>query len=264
MKKSYFLLVFILVFSGCSAPIDSQLSVDKNTYSPIPVEPFIASTELPLPTVTPKLKDDPMNAVSLVLSNYSTLFTEDYNEISKNDAAGFSKIYDKHLDEDGKSYQFTAGNEETIFTMQQLSESFANTQSGANRAVLIKFMASKCNSVQFIFIGLSQHELRFDYGGNPVLGNETPFYGKYPYPFRLEENKWYYILIALDDDSNFRCEIWEDGTIEAMAYYACQFNDGGIVTNAETHNWNLSIMLEANEYVKLEQYWILDFEEYVK
>ena len=264
MKKVYFLLTFILMLTGCVEPEDSPLSVSKITYTPIPVEPFISNTTLPIPTATPGLNNDPMDAVGLVLSDYCTVFTEDYAGIDANSASGFSKANNTQLSEDGASYQFTSRSEETVFSMLKLTESFQNANAGENRAVLIKFMPSKCNSVQFIISGLNQHEIRFDYGGNPILGNETPFSGEYPTTFRMEMNKSYYILIAVDKDSNLRCEIWEDGAAEEMAYYARGYENGGEITDAGHLDWELKIMLEPGEWVKLEQYWILSFEEYVK
>jgi len=229
-------------------------------------------TEPPLPTAAPALSPnaDFLTVVRTLLPDAQIIFTEDGAALAENGAARFENDLQTSLNEEAAACAFKAKKNEAYAKMSPNVGTFAGARPDTDQAVLIRFMPVDCDNLKISAETDCEHWIEFDSAGYPgysaYLWEHTVLcLSEFPQTFQMQQEKWYYCLMAVDLYGNFRFLMWEDGRADTQGYFAKRFNgDGDIlrrITEGDRLTWRFTFRLTKKSTLLVSQYWILDFTE---
>ena len=258
MKKWILMIALFMIFSFCACNNQSTQALGEGQAQLTPFSP--TSTPKPLPTSV-DLDADPMDMVGTILQGAEVLFTEDYKTIAANDAASFGEFEAGSIAEGIDGYEFTSENFSRTLKLINKFEVY-NQSRYPYQAILIRFMPAESKGLTFRISGAYEKTLWFEDGRFPVCGEYGLFLEKYPTTFTLEQNKWHYALLVMDDQINVREAVWQEGAAEETAYYAdwIEINESKI-DEVKNQVLTFSMDIPLKETVVIGQYWILGYED---
>ncbi|MDD5016870.1 MAG: hypothetical protein PHO15_02070 [Eubacteriales bacterium] len=261
MKKCLLVMVcivFTVALVACGESTETE--VKEATKPTQTAEPTQEPTQEP----TPDLNADPMNVVRTVLNDPQVIFGEDTAAMTENCGGYFGNVAIKQPSEDGSYYQFISNDDGAYMignlNFLDLGEFRENAQ-----AVLIKFQPENADELFFTMFGNGEIILNFQnnqpYFNHVQDGYSAPYSDYMPTNLTLQNDKWYWALMAFDSNGNYRSLVWEDGRAEERAY--CAENMGEWHNDYKDSNWHLTIGFGANQTLNIEQYNIMDFDGFI-
>ena len=275
LKRSVLTAMAILMILGsgaCSAQVQKpqitpeQVTAQISEATPQPVETKPASTPTATPQPTPDMNTELMDVAALYLNDPRVLGGEDTATMTDNMGGMFGAIDIKQPSEDGSYFQFISGDGGAWMPyntrLLDVGEHRGNTQ-----AFMIKFQSVGLQNLQFNFIGMGEVFVTFSDGNRPSFVNveeaiKHPYSEYMPSDLTLEADVWYFALFAFDTNGNFRSVIWEDGKTENMAVYEEPLGEQR--DDYKESNWEVVIGLDANSALNVQNYWIMDFEDFAQ
>jgi len=129
------------------------------------------------------------------------------------------------------------------------------------QAVLVKFTTDNTDMYRVMLLGNNEMYMQFENGepyhvnfGHVFMAMYTEFRES---SFTLEAGKWYWALLAVDNEGFYRAAVWEDGNYENNAYYQDY-------TSTEDGEWNLVFSVESNSSMGLMEYFVLNFDSFTE
>jgi len=256
MKRRVFLLMLIaaMLLASCAAP-------EESTPTMVPTQE--ATEALATPEVTPEPTpepepdlNDPLIMAGELLNNPRVINGEDLISMAENNGGQFAYIDIKRPSDDGTYFIFAAENDGIWFRRNE-SLKYDNRNNG--QAVLVKFMTDNTDMYRIMLLGNNEMYMQFE-NGEPYNVNFNNVYME-PYSnfketdFRLEANKWYWALLAVDNEGFYRSAVWEDGNYENYAYYEDD-------TNTDDSQWNLVFSVEPHSSMGIMEYFVLDYDSF--
>ncbi len=199
-----------------------------------------------------------------------TMFGETAKDIGENQGLNLGEAQSAELSEDGQYYRISTGKigDQII----GLDFSAYGDFRGNNKAVLIKFRTDAPEHVSFSLFGLGEIKLRVE-TGEPFLeykyseektGYEyrlNEFYSNYmETDLMLEPGKWYWAIMAVSGDGEYRSLVWEDENEDNFAYCAQRL---GPIEGRDDLDWHLTLGMDGECNLDIAQYSIMDFERFV-
>lgn len=277
MKKRFFVMAIlsvVLFFAACSPAAETVEPISVPTEPAEPTEPT-EQAEQPVeepaaePEIepTPDLTTDPMEVVRTVLNDPQVIFGEDTAMMDENTGANFGQVAIKQLSEDGGYYQFIS-NDDGAYMIGNVNFLDTGEFRGDAQAVLLKFQPEDVNGLYFTMYAGDGCEVSLNFEGNQphvVVVNEGfqhPYSDYKPTSLTLQNDKWYWALMAFDTNGNYRSIVWEDGKSEEAAY--CLENIGDQNDIYKNKNWHLTIAFGSNQTFNIEEYSVMDFDGFAE
>ena len=188
------------------------------------------------------------------------VFEEDAAGIAENNAAYFGDVAMKLRSDDGKSYQFIA-DENGAYMISPVNFQDVGQLRGNNQAIMIKFRTDNVDGLTFCLFGKGEVVLSF-MDGRPHFthvndGFMNPYSDYMQTDLTLQNGKWYWALMAFDENGNYRSLVWEDGNEDNIAF--CRENMGGRHSDYGLSSWHLTIGLSPHQTLDVAEYKIMDF-----
>ena len=200
-----------------------------------------------------------------------TIFGETAQEIGENMGANLGEAQSAALSEDGEYYRISAGSGGDYIVGPNGFSDYGDFRRN-NKAVMIKFRTDNPNSLVLSMFGLGEIQLLFE-KNEPVLWysyceyqdsygfNIFENYSNYmDTDFKLEPGKWYWAIMAVSGDGEYRSMLWEDGNEDSFAY--CSQIVGPIATH-DDYDWHLTLGMDGECNLDIAEYSIMDFERFV-
>jgi len=272
-KKSVFLLILVLLLSACS-----KGSVEPTPIPEEPKEEQIIEQEIEQEDEQEVEQEadtsdeaqaqeqqddpiDPMDMAQTVLNDPMVIFQEDAAMMDENTAANFGSVAIKQLGEGGEYYQFIS-NIDGAYMIGNMNFLDVGDFRGNAQAVMIKFQPENVEGLFFTLFGNGEIILSFP-DNQPFFTHVNDNYNA-PYSdyrdtnLTLESDKWYWAIMAMDAEGNFRSLVWEEQNPENNAY--CGENMGDWHPEYKGGNWHLTIGFGPNQTLNIKEYFIMDFD----
>ncbi len=293
MKKAVaiLLVIFTIFLSSCSllnkhneaastakqpetTPYILPTSAIAQTLVPETPEPTASPAPTATPRPTPIVSDDSdlysvidailLNPLVLYEGNGNDIHTGNLRQIIKEDENTYIKIK-SYNPEDG----FSAG----IGSIISSYEGWKN-EIGAQHCIAVKFRSNSNIDFGFTMYALNPIVF-FDFDMNPPeypsvgIFNENMQYVGFNYPneFDFVLGEWYYVLIAVNKDSDIAFAVWEEKNPENMAYFRANIEKDYQNSDYKSRGeWGLdlfSINLKENADFDIAGFYIIDFDGFI-
>ncbi len=207
------------------------------------------------------MPQDPMEMASTLLNNPQVIFMEDASSMDENNGKNFGDVSEKRLSNDGRYYQFISNDDGAYMpgniNFLDMGEFRDNAQ-----AIMFKFQPENVDGLAFALSGAGEVVLSFE-NNQPIFAHVTDYFSA-PYAnyrdtgLNIEQDKWYWAVMAFDSAGNYRSLVWEDQNSDNNAYCGEDISQwhgeyGG-------SNWHFRISFGPNQTLNLQEYYIMDFE----
>lgn len=267
MKKRIFVLVvFVFILAACGGG-EVPAAQDAVEAEPIAEVVEVQPTEEPevIPTETVDL-NNPDTILDQWLQAYRPIFGENAEAMANNQGGQFGPGSEKNFNEVEGFFEFSAPEGEDAWTpLNTHLDEYGDVDAGTEQAILIKFQPAPANNLMFVFMGQNEFGVEFFDDGRPsvfwmVEANKEAFETE----LALQEGLWYYTLMAIDRDGNFRAVIWEDGDAKNAAVFSQALSERDQGDGYKNASWKFIISFGAPGTLKVENYTIYTFSEFVQ
>ncbi|MBN1303846.1 MAG: hypothetical protein JXA13_05370 [Anaerolineales bacterium] len=188
------------------------------------------------------------------------VISENALAIAENETGQFGPGADKNYNAADGVFEFFAGEGENAWMpLNTLPDEYGDgREAGSPQTILIKFKPA--DRLMFDFMGPNEFGIDFWEENKPSLfwfieAYKEPFEGE----LALQADAWYYTLMAIDSEGNFRSIVWEDGNANNRATYGGNFaerdNGGGYINQP----WKFIIGFQGASTLSVEEYRIFTF-----
>ncbi|MEA2007512.1 MAG: PT domain-containing protein [Chloroflexota bacterium] len=281
MKKSIFLFV-VLVFAlvACEggeppspAPEPTEVVAVEAEPTEVLPEPTAEPTEVPPeptaeptlepteePTVAPTEMPTANDVVIEWLNDAEVVFEECADAMAENEGGQFGAGATKTYNADDDVFAFGAENGGIWMPLNTHLDQFGGMEANGEQAILIKFQPLPPFSLSFTFMGPNEFGVDFWGGGKPSLfwvveAWKDPFDGN----LALEEGGWYYTLMAIDREGNFRSVVWEENNPDNKATFSEAFAERDQGDGYKNQSWKFIIGSNAPMTLNVAEYKVYKF-----
>ena len=205
----------------------------------------------------PTLSNDPMEIAGYILSNPQIVGGQGGQDNAAGGGNTFSGEASKYASKGG-TYLVLENNKNAAIDITCNDKLLKENTRNNNQGVLVKFMPMNSESLGFSLVDSNEIIVKMN-GSLPYFVHvndnfEAYFSDSRETAFVFENGRWYWILMAVDQDSGgFRTIVWEDGN--PLNNAVCEQPPG-----ASNNDFRLHIQLAAGESVGIMDYWIIDFD----
>lgn len=198
------------------------------------------------------------------------VFGETAQEIGENMGVNLGEAQSAALSEDSEYYRISAGKNGDRIIGSEFS-AYGDFR-GNNKSVMIKFRTDNPNSQVLSMFGLGEIQLLFE-KNEPILWysysepqvnygfNIYENYSRYmDTNFKLQPGKWYWAIMAVSGEGEYRSMVWEDGREDDFAY--CSQMIGPIAAH-DDYDWHLTLGMDGECNLDIAEYSIMDFARFV-
>ncbi len=266
MKKYVFvfvILAFILAACGGETPPPPPEPTEVVEVAPEPTateappeptaEPIAIPTEKPSSTASDTV-------INQWLTDPQELFGENAEAMAENGGGQFGAGSEKSYNAEENVFTFASGEDAIWTSLNTHLDEFNEEEGGGEQAILIKFQPSTASSLYFTFMGPNEFGVNFWKDGRPSLfwyieAWEELFEGD----LVLEGEGWYYTLMAIDREGNFRSVVWEEGNPDNKAAFSEAFAERDQGDGYKNQSWKFIIGSNAPMTLNMAEYWVYTF-----
>jgi len=279
MKRIIFCSIIVIIsltLFGCRIIGDeksAETPQPEESYDPIPAFTADERVSLPLPETTIDYNADPLNVVSTVAGNFYVSNSYNYrDEGTINIGDFYMRDINLSFSEDGIIIE-GQGYLPHIKIKKYLNE-FSESEENTNQGILVRFMPIDCKNLRFLILSVETEMLCF-YDGkfgrlqtNKSGGGLPLLLTKSSWDIVIENEKWYYLFLTVDDYAFKRYVLWEEGNAENISIYAGKFMTEYSLNNKVEDYLNqqmrFGIELEDGETAAISDIWVIDYEELLR
>ncbi len=203
---------------------------------------------------------NPDSIVAEWLNDPEVVFSENVEAMAQNDGGQFGPGATKEFVAEGGLFAFSDDDGGIWTPLNTHLDQYGGMETQGNQAFLIHFQPLPPFSLGFVFMGDNELWVDFWEGGKPSIvwvaeTNKGPFEGN----LALEEGGWYYALMAMDRDGNFRSVVWEDGNPENKAWISDALGEREQGDGYKNQSWKFIISSNAPMTLNVADYQVMKF-----
>ncbi len=269
MKSKILVIViaFLFAISACACSksetdeaSETESIITQTINSATPTE---KSTEVEKPLETPEMIQEhyDMDYVLGLLLEGEMVFMEDTEDMNANLGAMFGDVEKKQIGEGGFEFTFVPNINEHLPLLTNLDE-FDGAVPKSGQAIFIRFKTTTAG-IYFSFLGDNDFGIYFGNDGEPLVFTYTE---SNPFAFegelKLETDKWYNMLMAMDSGGKFNCMIYADEEIDSAARAMVDLGATGSAQGYINQSWQFEIATHEEGAVTVEHYDIYTYTEF--
>lgn len=273
---------FIKVGEGL---LDKYLAENLPAYdiNQIEIDAFLQSAPQAFPELTtPDWQDDsdsthdleePDSVVAEWLSDAEIIFAEDASAMAENEGGQFGAGAIKTYNPEENVFTFSDDRGAIWMPLNTYLDQFDGMTIGGNQAMLIKFQPLPPYSLSFNFVSENPFGIDFSAGGTPQVFWAAEMKGefragrmwsqdgmeRFSGSLRLEEGGWYYALMAIDNEGNFRSVIWEVGNPDSNTSFSGAFAERVQGDSYKNASWQFLVGSPAPMTLNVAEYQVIKF-----
>ncbi len=265
-------IMFLMIagFFGCSK---SETSTAKETEK----SEISASTQEAKPTATAAIETTPtaetepeeikiykdIEFILTLLGDGELIFMENTQDMNANKGGEFGDIGKKQMGDGGYEFTFEPNTNEHLPLVTHLDE-FEGVASLSGQAVFIRFKTTT-TGIYFSFLGDNDFGVYFGDEGAPLVFTYTennPF--SFEGDLKLEADKWYNMLMAMESDGTFNCLIYLDAESDNLTFANVDLGETSSGTGYKDQSWQFEIATHEEGAVTVERYDVYTYSEFTR
>ena len=257
-------LIFALSICSCTKKEEPQTADKTQTQTTAP-----ASKE---PNPEPSASEEASSAqtqvhedkdfVLTLLDSGKLVFMETTEDMTVNKGESFGEISKKQPGDGGYEFTFVPNVNEHMPLVTRLDE-FEGAVPLGGQAVFLRFKTST-TGIYISFLGDNDFGVYFGSEGEPLVFTYTE---NNPFPFegelKLETNKWYNMLMAMDSEGTFNCIIYLDDEIDNLTSAAVSLGETQSGAGYMNQSWQFEIATHEEGSVTVEHYDVYAYSTYM-
>lgn len=227
MKKTASLLFIVLsvILASCVTykPTENPIPTSTKTFAPTVTPKPI---EIPTTTDEPEINNmTPDTIVGQWLSDPQQIWSENTVAMAENQGGQFGSGSNKNYIAEQDVFSFTDSGGMIWTRLNTSLDKWEGGDSRGNQAILVKWQAFSPSALGFTFIGMNSSKEFSVQFGNPCQLNRIEGIEQFTGDVMIEEGVWFYTLMAMDRDGNFRSIIWRADDPEKQSSYQGAFGE---------------------------------------
>lgn len=275
MKKVTFLFVFfVFLLSACGGGAEPTPTVE------VPEEPTLVPTEEPTdvppePTQepTPEPTEEPTpepteipgaeDIINQWLVDAQVVFGEKAEDMQENNGGQFGPGSIKTYNAEENVFTFSDDNGSIWTPLNTHLDQFEGVEPNGEQAILFKFQPSSSSGLGFTFMGPNEFGVDFQESYPGVFWFVEASREAFEGDLVMEDGGWYYILMAIDREGNFRSVVWEDGNPDNHAVFSGAFAERDQGDGYKNQSWKF-IIGSGPMTLNVEEYLVYTFSEFAQ
>ena len=261
MKKTASLLFIVL------SVILASCATNQPTENPIPTSTkTVAPTVTPKPIEIPTTTDEPENnnmtpdaIVSEWLSDPQQIWSENSVAMAENQGGQFGSGSNKNYIAEQDVFSFTDSDGMIWTRLNTNLDEWEGGDPQGNQAILVKWQAFSPSALGFTFIGKnSSKEFNVQFS-NPCQLNRIEGIEQFTGDLEIEEGVWFYTLMAIDCNGNFRSVIWQADDPEKQSSYQGSFGE-----EYANDSWRFIFGSSSPMTLNVQEYAVYTFSDFIQ
>lgn len=262
------ILSVLLVFFACACEKKETAETKQETetvrQTAQVTETAGTSTEETAPTETydeAVFEHKDMEFILSLLAGGGMVYMETTEDMIENNGGSFGDVEKKQMGDGGYEFTFEPNVNEHMPLIKRLDE-YEGAEPFGGQAVFMRFKTSTAG-IYISFLGDNDFGVYFGNEGEPLVFTYTennPF--QFEGNLKLEADKWYNILMAMESDGTFNCIIYLDDESDNPTAATVELGETQSGLGYKNQSWQFEIATHEEGAVTVEHFDVYTYTEF--